>query len=150
MRLTEHIREQEGEVYSPSVQVAVNKYPKSDFRLMVGFGCAPANVKHLMELVDQDINGLKSSGITEDYVQKYKAAFNKGIETELNSNVYWMEYLSRCIENKEDILHILDADKLLAQVTVAALRATAARHLRGDNEIRFVLLPEKMAPKTEE
>ena len=51
IKITQHLREDESEVYSPSVQLNFSKYPIASYALMsVSFGCAPKNADHLMEL----------------------------------------------------------------------------------------------------
>ena len=143
MKLIDHIREQESQVYSPQVKMSTEKYPHSQFALEIGFGCAPANAEHVMDLVRGDIAGLRSAGITDEYVEKYKAAYSKTLEVAKTSNDFWLAWLIKSVQDKEDPDAILEREKLQEQVTPAALRAAADKYFTGNNEIRFVLLPEK-------
>src|SRR6202042_2137200 len=49
IKVIQHLREDEGEVYSPQVRVSYDKYPRNRYIFTFSFGCAPANVDHLIE-----------------------------------------------------------------------------------------------------
>jgi zinc protease len=143
-RLLESLREQAGEVYSPSVRTTSTKYPAGKFGINISFGCAPANVDHLVSLVEQAMKGLVNTGVSEDDLQKYKTAYVKQTEAALNTNEFWLSYLSAQYENSEDITQITHYREYLDKLTPATFKKAAARYLSGKNMIQFVLLPEQM------
>jgi zinc protease len=142
MKLLNSLREKEGEVYSPSVKSSVVKYPDTQFVLQVGFGCAPANVDHLVTLVQQEIDQLIKQGPNADELLKYKTAQLKNTELALQTNDFWLGYLSGQYESKEDLLQILSYKKYMDQVTPVTMKQAAARYLGGKNLAKFILLPE--------
>jgi zinc protease len=141
IRLTQDLRESEGEVYSPSVQVQYNKYPKTRYALVVAFGCAPANADHLVERVQQIMQEMQANGPSADNIEKFKAAYVKNVELVLKDNSFWLGYLSGQYENNEDPLQVLDIPSLLEKVNNASLTEAADIFLGDKNMITFELLP---------
>jgi zinc protease len=148
IKLLQHLREEESEVYSPSVQTIYNKYPQNRYALVVAFGCAPKNVDHLSAMVEKELDSLRTNGPDPADVQKYKASYAKSMELALKDNGFWLGYLSGHYENKEDIMEVLSMDKVLDAVTASSLKEAANRYLKGNNRIRFALLPASAAGTT--
>jgi zinc protease len=142
IKVLQHLREEESEVYSPSVQTLYNKYPKNRYAFTVSFGCAPKNADHLIAMVKKEMETLVSNGAEADDIQKFKAAYEKNVELALNDNGFWLGYLSGQYENDENVLQVLDAKTNLAKMTPETLKQAAQIYLNGCNIIRFELLPE--------
>jgi zinc protease len=62
LRLTERLREQEHGVYSPAVNLDMNKIPQQEFTLAIAFECAPENARNLIRATLDEINKLKQHG----------------------------------------------------------------------------------------
>ena len=146
IRMLQQLREQESEVYSPMVQPIFNKYPRSRYGLVIAFGCAPANVDHLVSLVQQEMADLRLKGPDSVDVEKYKAGIIKNTELALKDNGFWLGYLDGQYENGEDLLEVLHTNEVLDSITVGSLKEAAGLFLEGKNQIRFALLPESAAP----
>jgi zinc protease len=143
IKILQHLREDESEVYSPSVQLLYNKYPKNRFAYTISFGCAPQNTDHLIDMVLKEMKILRDNGPEADDIEKFKAAYQKNVELALKDNGFWLGYLSGQYENKENVLQVLAIQKNLNKVTAISLKKAAQQYLTGDNLIRFELLPEK-------
>jgi len=143
IRLIERLREDEGEVYSPSVRVVTDKYPQNTFRFLIMFGCAPQNVDKLISSVQDEINKLKNSGPAENNLEKFKAEAGRSLEIEQQSNEFWLDYLTSQLQNKEGINQIEDYPAAVQHITVDDIRQSADLYLSGKNFIKLVLLPEK-------
>ena len=143
IKITQHLRENESEVYSPSVQVSYNKYPRSSYAFTVSFGCAPTNANHLIELVIKECTALRENGPAPEDLAKFKAEYKRTHELQLQDNEYWLRYLSNQYENNEDVLQVLGYNVRLQKLSVPELQAAAKKYLSGNNLIKFVLLPEK-------
>ncbi|HEY0271933.1 MAG TPA: insulinase family protein, partial [Chitinophaga sp.] len=141
IRLTEDLREEAGEVYSPAVQVQYNKYPKNRYALVVSFGCAPANADHLVSRVEQIMQEMSANGPSAENLAKFKAAYNKNLELLLKDNGFWLGYLSGQYENGDDPLQVLDMQQNLDKLTVTSLTDAAALFYGDKNRIVFELLP---------
>ncbi|GGH61543.1 putative Zn-dependent peptidase/thiol-disulfide isomerase/thioredoxin [Filimonas zeae] len=142
MRLLQSLREQEGEVYSPSVKTASSKYPTPRFTINISFGCAPQNAEHLINLVKRAMESLIKEGPAEAEVQKCRAAHTKLMEQALQNNNFWMGYLSSQYENGEDPLQVLEYKKYLDRLSPALLQKEAKMYLGTPDQATFVLLPE--------
>jgi len=142
IKVLQHLREEEGEVYSPGVRVSYNKNPRSRYAFVVSFGCAPANVDGLIAGVQKEMAALREKGPEEEDVQKFKAAYSKELEPLYRQNSFWFSYLLGQYQNGEDVRQVLDVPANLEKITAQGLRAAAQSWLTGDNFIRFELLPE--------
>jgi zinc protease len=129
-------------VYSPSVRVSYNKYPRSRYAFVVAFGCAPANADGLIAGVQKEMAALREQGPQEEDVQKFRAAYTRELEPLYRQNSFWFSYLLGQYQNGEDVRQVLEVPANLAKITVESLRIAAQAWLKGDNFIRFELLPE--------
>jgi zinc protease len=143
IKITQHLREDESEVYSPSVQVSYNKYPRQRYSFTISFGCAPANADHLMEGVVKEIATLRQNGPLAEDLDKFKAEYKRIYELQMTENLPWLDYLINQYENQEDPMQTLDYLNRLNKLTAASVQEAAKKWLDGKNEIRFELLPEK-------
>jgi zinc protease len=141
IKVLQHLREDEGEVYSPQVQVSYDKYPGSRYAYTVAFGCAPANVDHLIEDVRHEMAVLREKGPEEEDVSKFKATYMKQLEPLYRENSYWLSYLVGVYQNGEDPLLIKGVQQRLDAISVASLKQAAQQYLGGGNWISFELLP---------
>jgi len=146
IRLLEHLREQESEVYAPAVQTIFNKYPANRYALIVSFGCAPRNVDHLVAMTQKELDTLRIQGPGETDLGKFKAAYRQELAKALRDNGFWLSYLAGQYENGDDVLTVLDQERTLDSLTPGMLQQAAKQFLGGDNTIRFALLPEAARP----
>ncbi|MGF7080386.1 M16 family metallopeptidase [Mucilaginibacter sp. UYCu711] len=146
IRLIQRLREEESGVYSPGVFVSTGKYPQARFSLVVQFGCAPKNVEKLIASAKEEINKLKTDGPLQDNVDKWRTETKTVQETALKTNGFWLNYLNKQLENKEDVDQVNQLSAVQDQVTPAKIKQIAAKYLSGDNYIRLVLLPEQKTP----
>lgn len=146
MKLLEVLRETEGQVYAPSIQVSFNKYPKSRYAFTVNLGCAPANVDHLAQLVRHIIDTIQAKGPDAGTIEKFQAEFTRSHELQLRSNGYWLNYLVGQYYNDQDLLEVQDYNKRLAVITPALVQKAAQQYLGGKNVIELVLLPQSSQP----
>ncbi len=143
IKVIEHLREDESEVYGVGVQVNNSKYPKARYTFSISFGCAPANVDHLIDDVNREFAALRDKGPQPADLEKFKAEFKRNRELQLKNNGFWLSYLQQQVEIGEDVNQVQDVDKKLNQLTPASLQKAARTYLTGVNQIRFELLPEK-------
>jgi zinc protease len=141
IKMTEQLREEEGEVYSPSCQVMNNKLPRARYAFVFSFGCAPRNVDHLIDLVQGEMAKLRTNGVDAEDIQKYKAAYVKQVELALKENGFWLDYITGQLENNENMLDVQQVNERINAVTPESLKAAANKYLTGDNMIKFVLVP---------
>ncbi len=142
IKTTQHLREDESEVYSPSIQVSYNKYPRARYTFTVSFGCAPANADHLMNGVLKEMDTLRKNGPTPEDLNKFKAEYKRVHELQITENPSWLNYLLSQYENREDPTQISNYNQRVDSITSAMVQKAAQTYLSGANDLRFVLLPD--------
>lgn len=147
IRLTERLREEEGGVYSPSANVATAKYPEATYTFGISFGCSPENVDKLVASALDEVNKLKANGPPVVNIDKFVAEERRQRETMVNTNGYWLNYLTNCLQTGESFDIQNNYDDLLSKITSATLKNAANTYLNGENLIRFVLRPTQKTGK---
>ncbi|WP_121811262.1 M16 family metallopeptidase [Mucilaginibacter kameinonensis] len=143
IRLNERLREEESGVYSPGVKVASVKYPAPRFNLNISFGCAPQNVEKLISSTLDEIDKIRKSGPAQINLDKFKAEDHRTIETQVQTNGFWVGYLSAQIQNAAPLDEITLYQHIIAGMTTGDIKTMAQKYLNGDNYIRLVLMPEQ-------
>lgn len=142
IRLLERLREEESGVYTPSAFVNLTKIPQPRYSFVVQFGCAPQNVEKLVSSALDEIENIKSSRPSPINVGKWRAEEKNGLEPELKTNGFWINYLSRQIQNREKLDQISRYNELIDKVTPADIKAMATQYLGNGNFIKIILKPE--------
>lgn len=146
-RLTERLRETEGGVYTPQVNVAFGKYPKSTYAFNIDFVCSPNNAQKLAVAALEEINHLATKGISELDLQKFKAEKIREFEVERLTNAYWLGYLNNKLSEGEDLKEINSYISEINSISTLSLQQQVKKYLNGDNLIKFILYPENFKAK---
>lgn len=141
-RILDRLREKEGETYSPHVTVTFHKNPSSRYAFTISFGCAPANVDKLIAAAKEEINKLKTEGVTDQDITKFSTEETRQYEVRLRDNGFWLSWLTDQGENGDDMAAVLQYPALIKQVTPASVKAAANLYLKEDNFIKLLLIPE--------
>lgn len=142
IRLREVLREDLGETYGAGVSVSTAHYPREEYRLSVGFGCAPERAEELARVVFAQIDSLKAAGPDQGYVDKVKQMQRRQREVELQENGFWLEALQSAYVHGTDPRLIFHYDELVEGLTPAVLQAAARNYFDRENYVRVVLYPE--------
>lgn len=141
-RMTERIRELEGGAYTPRAGVNYIKQPRSRYLVSIEFTCAPQNAEKLIEAANNEISKIKTSGASQDDIDKFKAEQVRMRETQLQTNGMWMGWLTYVLQNKEPFTGVLYLKQRLQAVTPASVQQAARQFINDKNYIRLVLMPE--------
>lgn len=142
-KILERLREKESGVYSPRVNLSVEKLPDAHYYFTISFSCAPANVDKLIAAALDEVGKIREKGATQDDINKFSSEEQRQIELSLRDNNFWMHYLANRMKYGEDFGQILDYRKRLEAVTVESTKAAAKQYLGAENYIRLVLMPQK-------
>lgn len=142
LRMLERLREQEGGVYSPRVNLRTSVSPKSRYSFNIQFGCAPANVEKLIAAAWEEINKLKQNGPSQTDLSKFVEEEKVGLKGELESNGFWLGYLDFTYGENLDTKQILTYTKKLDALNVSTIKDAINTYLSDKNYIRVVLMPE--------
>jgi len=141
-RVTDRLREKEGGTYSPRVQVSYNKYPANRYAFTIQFACGPENVDKLIAAAKDEINKIKTEGITDLDITKFSTEETRQYELQLKDNGFWLGWLSKQYENGDDPNIVLQYPALIKQVTPGSVKAAANLYLNENNFIKLILIPE--------
>lgn len=147
MRFTETIREKEGGTYGVSVSNTLWDRPVNNYKFTMSFTCSPQKADFLKGLLYEEIEKLKSKGVTEIEVNKTKENFLKEVSEKLKSNGYIMDRLKSYVNNgiytpvpeyTTDIFNKLDGKKI----------QKLAKDIFKDDVVELVMKP--LTPKGSE
>lgn len=143
MKLRESLREDKGGVYSPGVGGSYEQYPQSEYQITVSFSCDPHRVDELIGAVEDIVNSMKSKNVDQDYIEKVKEIQKRQRETGLQENSFWLGSLEFYYKNNEDPESLLEYGELYKGVTADMIREQAKTYFDEDNQMTFILMPEK-------
>jgi zinc protease len=143
VRLIEVIREQMSGVYSPQVQLTLEKYPSPEFSLMVMFGCAPKNTKKLSTAVFDILKNIETKGPADSNVVKAKETLIREREVDSKTNKFWLSRLESYVYFNDDVSLITDYESKVNAITAKDIEEFAAKYFKPDHYVRVVLKPVK-------
>ncbi|MEI6764059.1 MAG: insulinase family protein [Bacteroidota bacterium] len=142
IRLIEVIREEMSGVYSPQVQFTCEQYPKSEFNLMVMFGCSPKNTGKLTKAVLGIVEKLGKKGPTAVDLDKAKELLLREREVDAKTNKFWLTKIESIYFNNDSPEGIKTYADAVTAVTIKDLQDAAKSYLKINHYVRAVLLPE--------
>lgn len=142
IRLLERLREEEGGVYSPSIQMDYNKLPDARYTLTVGFSCSVANADKLAQYSIEEIEKLKKEGPSAENLGKFKANDKLNYEAAIKTNDFWSNYLYSNLYNGDDMHRIFQRSTLRDNLNPDTVKEVAQRFINDKNVIKIVQLPE--------
>lgn len=144
IKLLEKIREELGGVYSPSVQIELERYPRTEATFLVLFGCDPQRTDELTEAVLEQIKLLIKEGPTETDLNKVKETRKRTYEKNLESNEFWLTMMMQADYSGTD-LNGLDKEvqfQRIDGVKAKTIQKTLKKYLKPDVYVRAVLMPD--------
>lgn len=144
-KLHEELREELSGTYGVGVNGNGQKYPRQEYTISVGFGCAPERVDELVNMVFAEIDTLKTLGPAESYVTRFKETSRRSMEESMKQNSVWSWRLRYAYFLGQDPSYILKGPEIIESVTPAIIRDAANTYFDMNHYTQFVLLPEKGA-----
>ena len=143
-RLLDTIREDESGVYSIGAYPGFTKYPVPEYQVNISFGCAPKNAKKIISGVEEQVKKLVTEGPTSDEVATAVKKKLRERETSKETNRYWLNKLVSVDYQGMDLKYYYEFEPFLNKVSPESLKAAANKFLAKNNQIRVVLMPEKV------
>jgi zinc protease len=140
--LREVLREEMGGTYGVMVNASPSHVPVDNYRVDVGFGCAPERVPELTRAMMATIDSLKRYGPSEANLQKVKEAQRRERETKLKENGYWADQIETAIRNGSDPMAIIEEEEMIDALTTAKIKEAANRFFDAANSVKVVLYPQ--------
>jgi zinc protease len=141
MRYVESIREKESGTYGVGVSCFSNARPAHTYRVSMNFTCAPERADYLRGLLLDELNNIKTKGVTEVEVNMTRENFLKEDAERMKTNSYIMDrvkcYINNNLytplpENSTEIYKNLDGKKIQEM----------ANKIFKDNYFEFVMMPK--------
>jgi hypothetical protein len=147
IRLREVLREDLGGVCGVRVSARLVREPVQRRELTIGFGCDPENIDKLRTAAIAEVRAVARTGVGSDQLAKLTEQLRREREANLKNNRWWVATLRDAYYFHDDLAKLLDLDAVIARVTSANLRSTAARFFDENNLVIGVLRPAS-APDT--
>jgi zinc protease len=141
IKLRENLREEKGGVYGVGAFPSMKKMPKGYYEITIGFGCAPTNVKTLVDACEVEIKAIKANGCDDKNLTKVRETFLRERETYLKENSFWLNLISRSALDGESIDEIKDYNNWVKSLTSDDFKQLANRYLTNESYKLFVLNP---------
>ena len=143
IKLTQELREKMAGVYGVQVSGFATNKPNSWYRLNVRFTCAPKNVEKLKDKVYEEINKIKSNGVSEIDLHKIKEAEVANNTSNAKYNSYWSYKLKNVIEYNLDMSDILNFNDDIKKLTSKDFKEIANTYFDEANLVELILMPEQ-------
>lgn len=141
IKLVEVIREKMSGVYSPQAMISMDRFPKSEYNVMVMFGCDPKMANKLTKAVFGIMKDLIKNGATQVDLDKAKEAVIRERETNLKKNNYWLAKIEASYKNNEDINKMLTFEDQVKAMTIEDMKLIAQKCFTKEHYVRVVLEP---------
>lgn len=142
IKAIEIIREKMSGVYSPQIQIQIEKYPTSSYTLMAMFSCDPKMEKKITKAIMKIIADIQKNGPTLEDLNKVKEQTLRERETQVKTNEFWLHKLGQISFNGDPVSNVTTFNQRVKDVTVEDLKKTAQQYIKKDHFVRVTLLPE--------
>jgi zinc protease len=143
IKLREVIREEKGGTYGIGAFGAPSLYPHKEFTVSVSWSCNPTRVDELVKSVMQQLDSLRTKGPDQVYIDKVKEIQRRNREVNLKENRFWLSNFRSSYANGENPEEVLGFNKLVDNLSVAAMQSAAKKFFDTNNMVKIVLFPEK-------
>ena len=143
IKLIETLREDLSGIYGGGMFGSLNKYPYNNYSIGVSLPCGPENVDKLIKATLAEIEKVKTSGPSEEDLNKVKETWKQQYDVNMKDNAFWAQQLIRSVEGGTDAGAVLSYEKRVAALTTKDIKDTANRYLDMKNFVQIVLYPEK-------
>ena len=143
IELIAEIRENMSGVYSPICLMDWHQQPKSEYMLLVFFGCAPNNTDNLSNAVFTILKEMQQNGPSEETMFKVKQQLIKGRETSLKTNKFWRAILPDMWLQNEDLKTIFGFEERVNQLTSKDISDFLQKYFDAEHYVRVNTYPEK-------
>ena len=146
IKLREAIREDKGGSYGVSVYHDMNRIPKDNFYIEIGFGCEPGREEELVEEMFKQIKLLQTELVDQSYVAKLSENYKRGMEKEVfKDNELWTNTIASCVLYDLPFESITDATTVPPYLTAEKMKELANQYLDLENYVLGILKPENVS-----
>ncbi len=141
IKAIEIIREKMSGVYSPQIQLQLEKYPTTSYTFMAMFSCSPDMQTKITEAMMSILSDIQKSGPTVEDLNKVKEQLLRQRETDVKTNDFWIHKLSSLDFNGDPTTNVTTFVERVNAVTVQDLQKSAQSLFKINHYVRATLLP---------
>lgn len=147
LKLTEKLREELGQTYSPSVSSSQSSTYRDYGVFSMGASVDVAQLDATKAALIEVVEDLIANVPDEDLMQRARQPVLESLENRLKSNGGWMGLVSRAQSDPEEITRFQTATARYETMTGEELQALAVQYLQPNEAVEFRVVPEE--PETE-
>ena len=141
MALRDILREELGQTYNVSVNVAQRLPLRGSADIAVGFGADPANLDGMISRVLQEIGRLQKDGPSLDLTNRAKEGARRGYESAIRQNGYWIGDMQSAHLLGRDPAEFPARPARIAALTPGVLRNTFRQYFPLERYTVVTLVP---------
>jgi zinc protease len=143
LSLRDLLREELGQTYTVSVDLAQAPPQKGDGHVEVSFGAAPENIEKMAARVMQQVAKFKADGPSEEQLNKVKETARRNYETSLKTNSYWLNRFKTVSLYRQDPAIIATRADRINALTVASVKEAFNKYFPDARSTVVTLMPAK-------
>lgn len=143
IKLVEKLREEESGVYGVGASGNMSKIPYESYSFTISFPCGPENVENLTQAALNEVEKIKSEGLTEEDMNKIKETFRMQRKESLQENRFWLAQLESAEREDYSPERILEFESMVEELEADDIEEMANKYL-DKNYLLGVLMPEYM------
>jgi zinc protease len=143
VELTDTLREQLGQTYSPSVSASQSKTYPGFGQFTLAAQVAASDVDAAREAMLATVRAVIARPVDEDILLRARRPALEAYDNALKGNAGWMALVDRAQSEPDRIARFVEGKARLEALTAADLQATAARWLRPEERLEIVVLPQE-------
>jgi zinc protease len=148
-KLIEKLREDESGVYGVGARSNFQEIPYSQLSFNILFPCGPENARDLIDYSLELVEQIKKEGVSESDLNKVKESYRVDHKENLESNGYWIDYISTTDRYKKNPHRIFKYEERIDALKAEDLQRVAIDFL-DENYFLALLMPEEIIEKVVE
>jgi zinc protease len=143
LMLTDKLREELGETYSPNVSVSASDVFDDYGYFSVGATIDPAKIGAVEEAIAETVAKLRDKPVDADLIARARNPSLERIDRSLRENGYWLDRVAVAQSEPERLDRIRQRRQLYLAVTPAGLQQLAQRYLAADRKLSIRIVSDK-------
>ena len=145
LMLTEKLREELGQTYSPSVGSSLSSLYRDYGTFMMTASVDVSQLDAAKSAMDQVITDLLAGEPSDDLIQRARQPVLENLDNRLKTNGSWMSVVDRAGSKPDDLQRFLTTKARYEAMTGADLLALARKYLQPDQLVEFRVVPSEVA-----
>ena len=145
IELTDNLREELGQTYSPQVEAEQSRYYPGWGTFEIEASVDTSQVDATRKAMIETIAKLRAAPVDDDVLLRARQPLLEAYDNALKTNEGWMNLVERAQSKPERIDRFLKGKEIVQGLTAADVQAMAQRYLDPDQRLEIDVLPKKAA-----